>query len=528
MDERVMRYFLFVFCLWVGVPGYSQLTQLQRYEYEVKSSDNDFTVIPMKESGIAMVRDLEEYEGNKKLWEVIILDTAFQERWNTKLPMENRLNLIGYEATSENLFLLFRTGETDNSELSLVQMNPGRRAVERYTVKQEVNFRISHFSMANEHALFGGYIMNEPTILIYSLNARQLKVVPGFFRNDMQLMDLRVNLNNTFNAVLIERKSHQRTKKLIVKTFDESGTLLLEDMTEIDEDHTALAAISSQLKRDELIIVGTWGVSNMRQAFGYFVFRVDPFHDEPIRFYDFAELDHFLNYEKPKRVDRIKTNAKNRRARGKLPEFKVHLNLIALEEYSDGFILQSEVYIPSSTINQNWNNFNSPWYNPYAFYPGFYSPGSFNRPYSYPYNYNSANPVNTVDDSRVLSSSLVLFSPEGSIKSDYQMTLNAKIPELKPLSAFHYTPQGATVFYKKEKELMLNIFQPDGAVTHQDTLELKRNLPTDLVRSESKNDQLSHWFGSHYFIRGYQTIRDNTRTDDRTREVFYLIKIRTE
>src|SRR5690606_750571 len=73
------------------------LLQTARFEKEHKFSDDDFTIISMKEDGIALVRSNNKYKSGNRSWELIILDSDLKEKHNLILEVDQRKNLIGYE-----------------------------------------------------------------------------------------------------------------------------------------------------------------------------------------------------------------------------------------------------------------------------------------------------------------------------------------------------------------------------------------------------------------------------------------------
>ncbi|MCU0418466.1 MAG: hypothetical protein MUC38_02315 [Cyclobacteriaceae bacterium] len=528
-----MKGFWLFWLVAIAGAAHAQVRQLERYEREVKPSDSDFTVIPMQQNGLALVHDKNDFQEGKRLWEVILLDTALAEQWVTELYIENRLELLGYEAWDNQLYLLYRANENDQSEMTLIQLDPRTHHSHRFAIKQEINFRVSHFSMANGHALFGGYIMNEPSVFVYDLAANQLKIVPGFFQSEMQLMDLRVNYNNTFNVVLVERTNKQRKKRLVIKTFDDTGAMLLEDVVELDDERVILSALISRLQRDELLVAGTWGArasGTQHQAYGYFSYVVDPFTQRSVQYYDFPQLAHFLDYEKPRRAEKIKAKAQLKRKQNRVPNFRASVNLVALEEYADGFALQADQYMPTNTPNQNWNTFASPWYNPYGFFPGYYPNTFYNRPFGSPFPYGPGGPNTGPAEIKMLSSSVAFFSPTGQLNHDYQVTLkDMKVLDMKSLTGFAYTPAGVTWVFKNEKDLRIKYTDRAGHEIRQDTLPLKTNFETEEIRSESRNDTFTAWYPGTYVIAGNQTIHDHGRArEGRTREVFYLVKVKMQ
>jgi uncharacterized membrane protein YhiD involved in acid resistance len=46
----------------------AQVQQTHRYEREHKNSDEYYSVISLQEEGIALLREKDKYEGNKKMW----------------------------------------------------------------------------------------------------------------------------------------------------------------------------------------------------------------------------------------------------------------------------------------------------------------------------------------------------------------------------------------------------------------------------------------------------------------------------
>jgi hypothetical protein len=80
---------------------------------------------------------------------------------------------------------------------------------------------------------------------------------------------VRVNSNNTFNVVVADRTNKQKMK-LVLKTFDAQGALLLEDAMEVNTKKMILSGISSTLRNDDLLIAGTWTLGNSKQASGVY------------------------------------------------------------------------------------------------------------------------------------------------------------------------------------------------------------------------------------------------------------------
>ncbi len=103
--------------------SYAQLSQTQRYEREQKNSDDYFNVISLKEEGLALFRERDKYKNNNQLWELILLDTALQEKSTIELEVKDRYKMVGYEVSPGHLYFLYRTGETTKNDFELIDVD---------------------------------------------------------------------------------------------------------------------------------------------------------------------------------------------------------------------------------------------------------------------------------------------------------------------------------------------------------------------------------------------------------------------
>ena len=475
----------------------AQFTQPAIYERSHKESDRTFLVVSMGDKGIALIRDTEKFEGNRKNWEIIFVDSALNESWATKFEIDQRMNILGHDYRDGNIYLIFEEPENIGRQINLTEIIFSERVVNQHKFKPDVNIRYTHFSVLKNKAVFAGYLMNQPTILMYDLSNESTKVIPGTFFTKVELMDVRNNSNDTFNVLLMERDSKSH-KKLTVRTYDSNGVLLMDDIITIDEDKTIVEAISSTLVHDELVIMGTWTYGSNKQAAGIFSVMVDPFNEQKVNYYDFAELSHFLDYLKPKKVSKIKAKAEWRKSAGKTPEFRTHLYPIKIEENKQGFTLLGEVYDPPSNY--------------------------YNSPNGYPYSTNSSSSY----DTRMIHSSLIFFDEHGKLVSDQSL----KFPEIKleskeQVSDFITLGTRTAMVCKEEKEIVAKINEADGTVILAEKITPALKNPNETIRSESQeNSAIRFWYGRCFYVYGYHKIKDNTEKD--SRNVFYINKIRVD
>lgn len=499
----------------------AQIKQTARFELEQKINDEEFILVSLKEKGLVLIRDKEKYKEGKKLWEIIRLDTDLKEVWSFELDIENKLRIVGYEFKDELVYLLYREGEHEASDLTLFTIHINSQEIKRYTIKQEITFKVTHFSALSRSIALGGYVSNEPAILLYNLESEVSKLVPGFFVSDTELLDLRVNTNNTFNTLIAMRNTKLK-RKLILKTFDAEGALLLEDEMEIDAKKIILSGISSTLINDELFIAGTWSEGNSKQASGIYTSLIDPFSEQEINFYDFGQFDHFLDYHNPKRVAKLKQRSLQAGKVGEVPDFKTYAIPMRLEEQPEGFALLTEVYLPTTGINSYpyYNSPSSPYYGGYS--PFGYNP-FMNRYYTSPYQYNNQQ----TGETKMVYASLIVFNPQGKKNYDYGLKLDdKKAGGLEQTADFMYYKDNFALAFKKEKEVKFLRGHPEDSV-EMDTVTSELSYPEETVRNDSGNNSaIRLWYQNAFYAWGYQSIRDRSpNAESPTRYVFYINKI---
>jgi len=508
-----------------AIKGYAQLTQPARFEKLQKSYDDEFTVISLEKEGIALFRETDKYKEGKHSWQVILLDTALQEKLDTLIAIDREYSILGYEYISSKLNLLFQVGDFSKKKLILCSVNLQGLDITQTNIKTELDITLTHFSSMGSSVLLGGYISGEPAVVMYETSKANVYVVPGFLQRNTELLDLRVNENNTFNVILAERIAGEN-KRIIFRTFDSKGKLLLEDIIVQDDSYTIQAALSSTLRQDDLILLGTWGNRSSNRAYGFFATMVNPFVDQKITHTAFGQLNHYLDYLKPNQAQKIKNKTKEALGKGKLHDYSNAVIPYKIIEHDKGFLALVETHSPVSQSPPNYYNnpsgpnSNNPYYNSNPYY-NTYPTSRLYRPPLY-----SANVAND-QEIKVYSSSLLLFNTKGEIVNDYSIKLkDVRLPSMHQVADANFT-NGIIVFlYKKENRIFFKrIDSVDDEIKEgEDAVKLKDTF--DEFRSEEERyGGVKQWYSDFFFTWGYQTIRNMNTEKDRTREVFYINKL---
>jgi hypothetical protein len=503
----------------MATPVFSQVEQTERYEIAQRYSDEDFNIIPLREDGLALFRKKFKFNDRNRIWELIHLDSLLNPKRTLELEVDNQGELTGYEHSNGFIHLLFIKNEI-RGDMEVISVNLNTYEQQRLKIITELKIALTHFNKCGDNFILAGDVGEEPAVFIYTPSTNNFKIVPGFFKKRTEIIDVRVNGNKTFNTVLISRENRDN-HKIIFKTFDSSGKQLIEDVISVKDKHNLQTGMSSNLQRDDLMILGTWGNTGARQSSGFYAVPVNPFAEQPIKFAYLGQLQHYLDHVKPKRAEKIRLKTKKAIEKGAEPDFTNYIVPHKILEHDKGFVLLAETYIPSK------DNYNSR-YNPYTYSNnaygsryGSYYPGSgmYNNNDSRYYGDNVAN----TQEIKTIQSQVLLFNSEGEAVADYSIKMDEiRMPALNQISDFYLDDNTIYFLYKKESELVIQTIDLEGKGAIESTQKIKMKSIMDVVRSESKDGRIRHWYGKSFYMYGYQTVK---YADGKVKDIFYINRV---
>lgn len=479
----------------------------------------------MRQEGLALVRDLEDYEDGKRKWELILLDTALQQSWSTILRTEPEYSFMGYEHAPGQLNLMFRKQETEILNVQIFDIDLATKSIRSSETEVKLQIRLTHYTVTDGNCVFGGYVGLEPVLVIFDPSKNKNIMVPGFFLTETELLDVRPNKNATFNVLLAQRI--QGKKKMIFRTFDKHGNILVEDEIPIDEGKVILSGASSVLEHDEVLIAGSFAFQNNRQASGIFSCLIDPFSEQLVQYTEFHQLQHFLDYLSDKKASKIRKKATERENYNKNSEYRTNVGIHRIEEFKGGFALFGESYTASSPSSYAYTN---PYGNPYgnpnarsANTPYAYTPNN-SRYYNNPYLYQ---PTNMAAELRMLQGFVIGFDYKGRRLWDYAIPMNdLKVYSRDQVSDFVMTDKTPNFLYKEENDLKFSNHETDTLQTvTAKAIPIRLNSTFEESRpADSEEGNVRQWYARNFFVSGVTNIRDS-RHGVSNRRVYFINKI---
>jgi len=503
----------------------AQISQPLRWERENKFSDDTYSIVSLKEEGLALIRDKNKFQNGKKVWELIVLDTTLNQKWATELELQDDLRFLGYEYVPGKIHLMFRRNDTEALKAEMFTIDLASQNAQTSKMEVKLQIRLTHYTVVDGNSVFGGYVAREPVLVIYDPIKNNNIMVPGFFLTDTELLDVRPNGNNTFNILLSQRTMGK--KKIIFRTFDKAGNILIEDEIPIEEEKTILTGASSVLLHDEVLIAGAYSFNNGKQASGIFSCLIDPFSEQEVEFTEFHQLQHFFDYMSDKRASKIREKSTQRENYGKPPEFKTNVSVHRIEEFKGGFALFGESYTLSSSSSTN--AFNGPYFSPasrtYGYPSPLYSPYS-SRYYNNPYTYS---PTTTVEEMHMTEGFVVGFDFKGKRLWDYAIPMDDhKTAGRDQVSDFTVHKKVPYFLFKDENNIKFSNHSTDTLKLNEaQSIPIKTKNDLEEAKSNDESEgNVRHWYGSTFYVWGVQTVKSiKPKGVDSSRRVFFINKV---
>ncbi len=487
----------------IAVPGIAQVEQPLRLELLLDTQDNYYNVMSMQEYGIALFREVDDDQPRTKVWEVLRIDTTLQQILHRTYTLDFQAEFTGYEYREGFLYLLFRMGLYQKDDLKIIKINMDTGEDTHFDISQIVPVNLTEFTIVGEAALLGGYVNYRPALIHYHFREQKIKVLPGIYRNNSELLEINVDeVTNTFSVLMTERTRDKRYT-VSVKVFNENGDLLRNTFLEPRPNTSILYGRATSFAREDQFIVGTYSHKRSNYSRGIYIARLnaDPNLPPDITYFNYGDLKNFFNYMKARRAARVKERVKRRKIKGKKIRFNYRLLVHDIIKENDGnYLMIGEAYYPK--------------YGSGGYYGGFGRlPGGQNLAFE-GYKYTHAV--------------LIAFDPNGKLQYDNSFEINDVLSyQLDQLVSVGIEEDQIVLLYTYENVIRSKIVQGNEVLEGKAFNDIKLKFEDDIVRNnDSEVGGLEKWYDDYFFAYGVQRIKNlRDRRVDLNREVFFINKI---
>ncbi len=487
-------------CLTLPAPAWAQLTQTTRIELPADPGRaEDFDVLPLAGRGLLVTIRKDDYlTRSPPEIQFQRYDTDLKPRWVTTLrPDEKFVPLLDYHNELYK-FWLYHQPDTDNYQV--IRLNTDDGLAEVFAGDLLDGLVIQHFKVLGNRAYIGGTYRSRPVVMSYSFFDGSTAVLPGLYGNQTEINSVEVDEIRQEVHVLVH--SLRRKCQFRIHTFTYQNKPL-RTVTYDGAEHSLVSGKLLTINADELLLVGNYSNDCSPFSEGIYVTRIRHGDDQPdvIRYIEFARLQNFFNYLKPKQQQKLRNRVARRQQEGKDTRLRYRLLVHNPLPTAEGLLLVAEVYYPQYR--------NTP-------VPGY--TGQLNTGFS--------NRIGKVLESFHYTHAFVCgFDRQGNLLWDNCLPIrDLESDRLTPMVQVSQQGDRLVLAYPDKGEINTEVIEGNRVLKEREQFTLKTGSETEKVLFSS-NDNLAAWYGQYFLAFGNQKIAPDRGFNGPQREVFYINKL---
>ncbi len=490
------------------------LSQSHRIEFEVERDRSDFYVVPGDYHGILVVEELAgaSLDGSGS-WKLHMVDTAFNLIWSREEVVPSDGNLLGYDYSDGKFYLLYSKSRFRSEELVVLQLDARTEENSVYEITTVFPVSISHFEAVGETLLIGGYANFRPVVITYNINIKKPKVVPGFYDNKNDMLDIVVDEESKFFTVILSERMRNKKFTVRVKTFTERGDLIQDNLLNPGEKKSLLDGASTTFANGLQYLAGTHSKKSALYSQGFYLSKFINGSQQFNKYYAFADLNNFFSHLKPKRESRIKNRIEKKREKGKVKKFNYRLLVHKILQRDDHYVMIAEAYYPRYSYGNTGTSFLP--YQTRSFSNNSYRGYQPYNPDFLGYKYTHAVVVGFDSNCNIIWDHTFKIEDTQS----YSLKENVMV-----------TGAGRKIIltYLEENEIRSKVVDHSEIVEGRTFNPVKLSFEADEVKSKDPRiEGVERWYGNTLFAYGVQSIKNENGVAGKVnRKVFYLNKIR--
>lgn len=485
----------------------AQIVQHDRYEIPLGETEQSFQVVPAGKDGLFLYRGFEGSEQN--VLQLILLDTAFQERWGGFVTMDKRMTESRVCFGNNSLYVLLRYRDFSKNDLQIIDINKESGNYLVHTFRNFIPLQITSFQVTGEGAIIGGYFNRIPVVLFYSFKEKRAKLAPGLFNEAGELIQIRTYADNTFD-VLVSAMNYLRQQTIIIRNYDAEGNLIKSISLKPDEKRNLIFGQSIKTFQDMQLVAGVYGNRKSEFSKGIFMASIDPAGNDALKYYNYGDLENFFKYMRARREQRIKERIARRRIKGRKLRFNYRFIVHELVPYKDQYIMLGEAFYPRYIYtNQSYSsNF---------FAPGY---GGFAR--------NGMIQNGRIFDGYYYTHAVVIgFDHDGKLLWDNSFEINdVRTFELEQFVKLDVRPDHITLLYLYDHQFRSKIIADNQVVEGKSVDPIRLKFDTDEARKGStEKSRLDYWYDHNFYACGVQTLISAAGELPLKKRVFFINRL---
>jgi len=351
-----------------------------------------------------------------------------------------------------------------------------------------------------ETLLLGGNVNMRPLIITYNVNEKKPKVLPGFYENRNEILDVIIDDKEQMFTVVLREKMITRQYTTRAKTFTADGLLVQDILVEPGDRRNLIDASSTTFDNGIQLMAGAHSKRSTSYSKGLYLAKFVNGRQQFIKYHQYADLENFFGYLNSKREQRIKKRIEKRKSLGKKNRFNYRLVVHDIMEREDGVkIMVGEAY-----------------------YPRYSNASTYTNPY-----YASRNGTGFLGF-KYTHAIVVAFDANGEILWDHSFKIRDVLTySLDKFIAVNAYNDEILLMYLEENEIRSKIVAENEVIEGQTFTPVRLNDASEEVRSRDPEiEALEPWHDDSFYAYGIHSVaKSQGSVFNSSRKVFYINKI---
>lgn len=481
-----MRRLLYCWLLLLVHPLYGQFEREKNIVMPLSNPDFHYGVTPIDERGVVLFHETENLNNqSKRRWEVIVLDSGLNYRWNSTFESDMNYVISSIKSTSDYVYLMFQDTNIPLKDVFFVRFKLDQGKFEFFQINALLPKEIIGFEVLGNSLFIIGTNDDRPAILKYVYGDLRPEVLQGLYEEENEILQSSVNEKLGFVQIITRMEQKGRESVLLLKQFDEFGDLSKDILIKSPKGYHMRNAVAHTDNNGNTTILGAFSYKKSNFSNGVFstVFSED--QQNKLYYYNYANLHNYFNYlEDPIDIENTKQKFKT----GKSAR-SVKINHIPrmLMKNDDHLVFVGEVV----RISEKYSNaYGFLWQQDYIDY----------------------------------SHSIALGLDEyGKIKWDHTISLK----DQTSLTSYQQTylknhNDGIILFYSDNYNIHYKVIDELNSEFNKDQISVSSYKIEDKQENEVKYGNILHWYDDTYLMFGETSWLNDSQL---TNSSFYLNKI---
>jgi len=478
------------------------INQPNRVEFDLADYGMSYHVIGGEYDGLLVVQETENRAEDGYNWSFYSLDTTLSERWTRILSIGYDSHLLGTEYHDGKYYLLFNASRYHSEDLILYEIDAETGDHEKMEINTVFPVQLTFFEVLGSNVIFGGYTNYRPVLLTFDLEEKKPRVVPGFYDNNSDIIDIIIDDDAEMFTVIQQERMRNRKYTIRTKTFTSSGDIIQSNFVQPGEKKNLIDGASTTFYGGFQYVAGTYSKKATQYSKGLYLAKFVNGRQQFVKYHDYSDLDNFFGFMNDRREQRIKDRIARKKSKGKKAQFSYRLVVHDMIQRDGQYLLIAEAYYPRySTYSSGFYNYG--WGGSSRYNPNFMG-----------YKYTHAV--------------VVAFDRNGNIIWDNSFEVNdVESYSLDEFVVVSNYDDKTVLMYLEENEIRSKVIQGNEIIEGKTFSPVKLAFTEDEVKNRNPEvEGLKPWFGRTMYAFGEQRIRNEAGAGGRiNRMVFYINKI---